>query len=150
MTPDEDFRAQLAVERRYPGWQIDRATQPRTVRPDLRVPAGHYWAVHWELDEPCLVAADLDGLMHQLTRRDTARIATVREVAEARWPGWRVGYSGAGATGVAGIEVPPGYFYAVRRGLRRWRTRPVIGANLTQICDRIRESIRPTPKTRAD
>jgi hypothetical protein len=146
MTPDDDFRAQLAVERRHPGWQIDRAIQPRTVRPDLRVPAGHYWAVHWELDEPCLVAADLDELMWQLNRRDTARVAAVREITESRWPGWRVGYSGAGPTGVAGVEVPPGYFYAVGRGLRRWRHRPVIGANLTQLCDRIRASLRSTTR----
>lgn len=143
MTPDD-------VERCHPGWQIDRALQPRTVRPELLVPAGHYWAVHWELDEPCLIAADLEGLVHQLTRRDTARVAAVREVAEARWPGWRVGYAGAVATGVAGVEVPPGCFYAVRRGLRHWRSRPVIGANLTQLCDRIREAIRPTPSRRPD
>jgi hypothetical protein len=45
---EDDLRAQAAVERRFPGWQVYRALFKRTVRPDIEVPEGHYWAAHFE------------------------------------------------------------------------------------------------------
>jgi hypothetical protein len=78
----EDLRAQmmaqLAVEARFPGWQVVHATSERWVR-YTKVPEGHFYAVHDRLSEPPLIAIDLDQLAVLMQRRQ-------REIEDAkRW-----------------------------------------------------------------
>jgi hypothetical protein len=53
--------AQLAVGGRFPGWQVLHTTVDRWVR-YVKVPGGSFYAVHYRLSEPPLMAADLDQL----------------------------------------------------------------------------------------
>jgi len=70
--------AQLAVEARFPGWQIVHTTIERWVR-YVEIPAGHFYAVHDRLGERPLIAAELDQLACLLEQRQ-------REIhAEEQW-----------------------------------------------------------------
>lgn len=60
--------AQLAVEARFPGWQILHTTCDRWVR-YVSIPEGYFYAVHFRLSEPPLMAVDLDGLAALVERR---------------------------------------------------------------------------------
>ncbi|GLW32079.1 hypothetical protein [Actinoplanes regularis] len=64
----QELRAQLAVEGRFPGWQILHALRKRWVR-YVEVPEGCFYAVHDRLGEPPLVATDLDQLAGLVEQR---------------------------------------------------------------------------------
>jgi hypothetical protein len=93
---DDDLRAQLRLESRLRGWQVYRVRQARWVR-GVKVPAGSYYAVHWRLAEPPVVAGDLVALeaaVNALTEPGRRSIMTevlppdqVRQlqVSEGRW-----------------------------------------------------------------
>jgi len=61
--------AQLAMETRFPGWQIVHTTDDRWVR-YAKVPEGHFYAVHDRLSEPPLIAIDLEQLAVLMQRRE--------------------------------------------------------------------------------
>ncbi|GLW32221.1 hypothetical protein [Actinoplanes regularis] len=74
----EQLRAQLALEGRFPGWQILHAPRKRWVR-YAEVPEDCFYAVHDRLSEPPLVATDLDQLAGLVEQRQQ------RIQAVARW-----------------------------------------------------------------
>lgn len=76
----DDLRAQLALEARI-HWQVYRAREPRRIG-GVEVPAGHYWAAHWDLSEPPAVAATLDDLEREVVRRTPQR-SIMRELLSA-------------------------------------------------------------------
>lgn len=72
------FRAQLAVQRDFPGWTVSH--YPRGATQDgIEIPAGHYCAVYWHLSEAPAIAPDLDSLTAAIQAR------TDRMDAERRW-----------------------------------------------------------------
>lgn len=78
----DDLSAQLALENELGGeWQVYRAALlERWVRYRL-VPKGHYWAAHWRLSEPPIVAADLEALAAGVRARQ-AEMAAEKNWAE--------------------------------------------------------------------
>jgi hypothetical protein len=66
------LKAQLALEARFPGWQILHAMNERWVR-YVHIPQGSFYAVHDRLGEPPLVAVDLDQLAARVERREQQR-----------------------------------------------------------------------------
>ena len=58
----DDLRAQLELEAELGGWQVYRATVSTSWLDRVDIPAGHYYASHWLLSEPPIVAADLETL----------------------------------------------------------------------------------------
>ena len=68
---ETDLRAQIALQEQHPGWQVLHTDRPRWVR-YIRVPAGYY-AVHFRLSEPPLMAANLTLLAELILRRDQQR-----------------------------------------------------------------------------
>lgn len=68
---EAEVRAQLVVQWQHPGWQVLRTDEPRWVR-YVRIPAGYY-AVHFRLSEPPLVAATLQLLGELIDARETQR-----------------------------------------------------------------------------
>ncbi|WP_143232556.1 hypothetical protein [Actinoplanes regularis] len=64
----EQLLAQLAVEGRFPGWQILHTPRKRWVR-YAEVPEGCFYAVHDRLGEPPLVATDLHQLAGLVEQR---------------------------------------------------------------------------------
>jgi hypothetical protein len=90
---DDDLRAQLQLEARLRHWQVYRVREARWVR-GVEVPAGSYYAVHWRVAEPPVVAADLDTLEHAVTAAEPRSImaelltpeeARHLEISEGRW-----------------------------------------------------------------
>jgi hypothetical protein len=74
----QQLRAQLALEARFPGWQVLHAMNDRWVR-YVHIPQGSFYAVHDRLSELPLVASDLE----QLTGRIQQRQEQLRQIA--RW-----------------------------------------------------------------
>jgi len=80
MTYDQDdLRAQLALEGRLAGWQVYWAAERRWSR-GVEVPAGHYWAAYWHIDEPLVVAADLVELERLVGERTPPERSVMREL----------------------------------------------------------------------
>jgi hypothetical protein len=73
----QQLRAQLALEARFPGWQVLHAMNDRWVR-YVRIPAGSFYAVHDQLRELPLFAPDLQ----QLTVRVERREQELRQIAQ--------------------------------------------------------------------
>lgn len=72
MTADSqaDLMAQFALEARLPGfWQVYRARESMTWKGGLTIPAGSYYAAHWRLDQPPVVAATLEELERAVIAR---------------------------------------------------------------------------------
>jgi hypothetical protein len=72
----QQLRAQLALEARFPGWQVLHAMNDRWVR-YVRIPEGSFYAVHDRLGELPLVASDLE----QLAARVEQRQEQLRQIA---------------------------------------------------------------------
>jgi hypothetical protein len=64
----QQMRAQLALEARFPGWQVLHAMNSRWVR-YVHIPEGSFYAVHDQLRELPLFAPDLDQLAARVERR---------------------------------------------------------------------------------
>ncbi len=75
-----DVSAQLALEGRLNGWQVYGARTKRCGRGQI-VPAGHYWAAHWDPREPLIIAATLDELEIGCLQRQQ-EVAAERQWAE--------------------------------------------------------------------
>lgn len=80
--PDSDdlrqqLHAQLALEGRFPGWQVLHAMRERWVR-YVRVPEGSFFAVHDRLSERPLFAADLEKLASLLEERQAQLVKAER------------------------------------------------------------------------
>jgi hypothetical protein len=77
----QQLKAQLAVEARFPGWQVLHTPTERWVR-YTKVPKGYFYAVYDRLSEAPLMAADLDGLADLVERRqqeiEAAKLWAVR------------------------------------------------------------------------
>ncbi|GIF06250.1 hypothetical protein Asi03nite_37880 [Actinoplanes siamensis] len=76
------FQAQLALEGRYPGWQILHTPRKRWVR-YVEVPEGSFYAVHDRLGEPPLIAVDLDQLARLIELRQQQLRAVNRWVTRS-------------------------------------------------------------------
>lgn len=76
---DDDLRAQLQLEARLHHWQVYRVREARWVR-GVEVPAGSYYAVHWRLSEPPVVAGDLDTLERAVTAGTAGTVPERRSV----------------------------------------------------------------------
>jgi hypothetical protein len=85
------FRAQLAVQREFPGWTVSHYPHGAT-RDGIEIPAGHYCAVYWHLSEAPVVAPDLDALATAIRIRndkmDTERRWADRSALSAFEPQW--------------------------------------------------------------
>ncbi|GIF44412.1 hypothetical protein Axi01nite_87230 [Actinoplanes xinjiangensis] len=64
----QQMRAQLALEARFPGWQVLHAMNDRWVR-YVRIPEGSFYAVHDRLGELPLCAPDLEKLAARVEQR---------------------------------------------------------------------------------
>lgn len=79
-TTRDDVRDQLQVEGRLTGgWQVYRARERRWSR-GAEIPAGYFWATHWSLDEPLVVAADLAELERLVGKRTPPERSVMREL----------------------------------------------------------------------
>jgi hypothetical protein len=84
------FRAQLDVQRKFPGWTVSHYPNSGAMRRGTQIPAGHYCAVHWRLSEAPIVAPDLDSLTVAIKARnaelEAARLWAERSALSAFLP----------------------------------------------------------------
>jgi hypothetical protein len=76
------LKAQLALEARFPGWQVLHAMNERWVR-YVRIPQASFYAVHDRLGELPLVGGDLDQLAALIERREHERQQVMQWIARS-------------------------------------------------------------------
>lgn len=106
--------AQLAVEARFPGWQILHTTCERWVR-YLRIPEGYFYGVYFRLSEPPLMAVDLEVLAGLVEGR---RLGTEEAMERAVCSGLLGSYRSSG-DGAAHVDPSARWRRCPRPGLLR-------------------------------